>query len=379
MNIELTPQQRAAQLEFRQFVDEQVIPHADRFDQEEAIPGELIQKIAAQGYLGSVIPGASGGTGSDMITFGLLNEELGRGCSSIRSLLTVHSMVAHAINKRGSKHQRATWLPQLVSGQRLGAFGLSEPEVGSDAKSVKTTARQVGDRFVLNGHKKWTTFGQIADLFLIFAQCEGRPTAFLVERNSPGFSTTPISGMLGTRASMLAEAHLEDCEIPRENMIGGLGFGLAMIATAALDIGRYSVAWGCVGIAQACLEASIAYTQTRRQFDVYLKDHQLIRQMVTNMITNVKAARLLCYQAGCLKDAGDPRTIMETWVAKYFASTAASQAASDAVQIHGANGCSSAYSVQRYFRDAKIMEIIEGSTQIQQTTIAEYAYQAHSQ
>jgi len=174
---------------------------------------------------------------------------------------------------------------------------------------------------------------------------------------------------------MLAELYLRDCRIPKGNMVGGRGFGLASVATSALDIGRYTVAWGCVGIAQACLDASLQYTSHRQQFGVYLKEHQLVQQMITNMITNVKAARLLCYQAGYLKDAGDPHTIMETWVAKYFASTAAAQAASDAVQIHGANGCSADYPVQRYLRDTKIMEIIEGSTQIQQITIARYGYQ----
>jgi len=376
MNLALTDQQQADQQSFRQFVDARIVPYADQFDREERTPAELIRAIADQGYLGAAIPQALGGTGSDMVTFGLLNEELGRGCSSIRSLLTVHSMLTHVISKRGNKYQRATWLPQLIAGELIGAFGLTEPDVGSDAKSVTTSARPSGDRFILNGRKKWTTFGQIADLFLIFAQVEGRPTAFVVERDRPGFTTTPISGMLGTKASMLAELTLEDCDIPRENMIGGIGFGLATIATAALDIGRYSVAWGCVGILQACLEASIAYTRERQQFGVYLKDHQLIRQMITNMVTNAKAARLLCLQAGVLKDAGDPRTITETWVAKYFASLAASQAASDAVQIHGANGCSADYPVQRYFRDSKIMEIIEGSTQIQQITIADQAYQS---
>ena len=181
--------------------------------------------------------------------------------------------------------------------------------------------------------------------------------------------------MLGTRASMLAELYLNDCHIPKENLVGGRGFGLATVATSALDIGRYSVACGCVGIAQACLEASLHYTSERKQFGSYLKDHQLIQRMITEMITNVKAARLLCYQAGYLKEIGDPNTIMETWVAKYFASTIAVKAANDAVQIHGANGCSNDYPVQRYLRDAKIMEIIEGSTQLQQMTIAGYGYQ----
>ena len=177
---------------------------------------------------------------------------------------------------------------------------------------------------------------------------------------------------------MLAELHFKDCRIPQENLVCREGYGFSHVASTALDCGRYSVAWGCVGIAQACLEACLRYTSQRKQFDVYLKDHPLIRQLISDAIANVKAARLLCYQAGYLKDIGDPQSIMETSIAKYFASTIATKVANDAVQIHGANGCSSEYDVQRYLRDTKIMEIIEGSTQIQQLTIAEYGYQEQS-
>jgi hypothetical protein len=189
---------------------------------------------------------------------------------------------------------------------------------------------------------------------------------------------TPIHGMLGFRASMLAELHLDDCEIPEGNLVGGVGFGFFPVTLSALSVGRYSVAWGCVGLAQACLEACIHYTSTRKQFGVYLREHQLVQQMIADMIVNAKAARLLCYQAGYLMEKGDPSSVMEIMVAKYFASTVASRTASDAVQIHGAVGCSNAHAVQRYLRDAKIMEIIEGTTQIHQIKIAEYGYQAHS-
>lgn len=377
MQIELTPQQKEAKAKFRAFTDEEIVPYADRADQEERTSRELIQRIAQQGYLGAIVPQERGGSGMDMITYGLLNEEIGRGCSSVRSLLTVHSMVTHAILKWGSKFQKEHWIPKFASGEAIAAFGLSEPNVGSDAKKVETTATVSEEFYVLNGQKKWITYGQIADIFLIFAHCEGKATAFLVEKNTPGLLVKPIFGMLGTRASMLAELHLNNCRIPRENLVCKEGFGFSHVVSSALDYGRYSVAWGCIGIAQACLEACIQYTSQRKQFDVYLKDHQLIRQMVTEAIANVKAARLLCYEAGYLKDIGDPRSIMETSIAKYFASTTATKVASDAVQIHGGHGCSSECSVQRYFRDAKIMEIIEGSTQIQQITIAEYGYQQY--
>lgn len=375
MKLELNPQQASRRAAFRQFADAEIAPHAERFDREECIPTELIRTLGGRGYLGSIIGEEWGGSGFDFTTYGLLNEEVGRACSSVRSLLTVHDMVSLSILKWGSAGQQQTWLPKLASAERLAAFAVTEPDTGSDARSVATEAVARNGSYVLNGGKKWITFGQIADLFLVLAQCDGKPTTFLVERESPGLSVRPINGMLGVRASMLAELTFNDCEIPRENLLGRVGFGLLSAISTGLGLGRYSVAWGCVGIAQACLEACVRYTGERKQFGVFLKEHQLIRQMMSEMLVNVKAARLLCNQAGYLKETGDPREVMETFVAKYFASRGAMKAATDAVQIHGANGCSGGYPVQRYLRDAKIMEIIEGSNQIQQLTIADYAYQ----
>ena len=375
MQIELTPQQKESQANFRAFVDQEIVPHANRYEQDEKTPVVLIRKIAESNYLGALLPQDVGGGAMDMVTYGLLNEEIGRGCSSIRSLLTVHNMVSQALLRWGNQFQKDYWLPKLASGEIIAAFALSEPNVGSDAKTIETTATVSGDSYVLNGRKRWITYGQIADIFLVFAKQEDKPTAFLVERDSSGLSIDPIFGMAGVKASMLAELQLVNCRIPRENLLCRSGFGISHVASSTLDYGRYSVAWGCVGIAQASLEACLRYTSQRRQFGAYLKEHPLIRQMITEMIVNVKAARLLCYQAGYLKGIGDPKSIMETSIAKYFASTIAAKVANDAVQIHGANGCSSDYPVQRYWRDAKIMEIIEGSNQIQQLTIADYGYQ----
>jgi glutaryl-CoA dehydrogenase (non-decarboxylating) len=375
MVFQLTLEQQERQQAFKSFVSKTVLPYADTYDREEYTPPALIKKMAQEGYLGALIPEQWHGSGMDMITFGLLNEELGRGCSSLRSLLTVHSMVAHAILRWGSQQQKEHWLPKLATGAAIGAFGLTEPNVGSDAKSVETEALLRSDVYILNGVKKWTTYGQIADLFLIFARCDDQISAFLVARDTPGLVVRPLHGMLGTRASMLAEFHLSDCHVAKEMLVGGRGFGLASVAQSSLDIGRYSVAWGCVGLAQRCLELSLEYASTRKQFGVHLREHQLVQQMLADMITQIKAARLLCLQAGHSKTLGAPETIMETWIAKYFASTTAAKVANNAVQIHGANGCSADYSVQRYLRDAKIMEIIEGSTQIQQITIAQYGYQ----
>ncbi|MFD3268956.1 acyl-CoA dehydrogenase family protein [Paenibacillus dendritiformis] len=370
MKMELTKEQLNWQTDFREFVDDVVTPYAEKNDREERLDPELIERLKEKGYLGSMLPQEYGGMGLDWVTIGILNEEIGRGCSSLRSLLTVHGMVALALLRWGSDEQRSQWLPKMAAGEMIGAFALTEPEVGSDAKNVQSVAVASDHSYVLNGHKKWITMGQIADIYLVFAQCEGKPTAFLVERNTPGFTTTPITGMLGARASMLAELHLADCVIPQENLVGSVGTGLSHVALHCLDYGRYTVACGCVGLGQACLEQSVHYSRKRRQFGRALRENQLIQKMITGMTVNVKAARLLCYHSGYLKDVMDPDSIMETWTAKYFASKMVNQVASDAVQIHGANGCSRDYPVERYLRDARINEIIEGTSQMHEMLIA---------
>ena len=373
MNLELTPEQRAARDEFRAFVAAEIAPHAGRWDREAATPSSLIDKLRERGYLGSNVAKAHGGPGRDMITYGLLTEEIGKGCSSIRSLLTVHDMVAHAIQRWGSPAQKERYLPRMARGDAgskwIGALALSEPEAGSDAKSVQTTARSDGDVWILDGRKKWTTYGQLAGLFLVLTQVDGKPTAFLVERDTPGVTVKPLAGITGTRASMLAEIFFDGARVPKENLLGRPGFGVSHILFTALEHGRYSVAWGGVGVGQACLDACRAYAAERVQFGVPIADHQLIRRMLTNMIAEVRAARLLCLRAGWLRDQGDPGASGEIMVAKYYSSTMATRAAADAVQIHGANGCSEDYPVERYLRDSRVLEIIEGSTQIQQITI----------
>jgi glutaryl-CoA dehydrogenase (non-decarboxylating) len=373
--MELTFEQQQLRTAFREFADAHIVPHANAWDRAECMPAEAVRQLASKGYLGAVLPSDHGGAGFDMVGFGLLNEELGRACSSIRSLLTVHSMAALTIWRWGTEAQKAQWLEKLGQGQAIGAFALTEPEAGSDAREIRTEAVISGDDFLLSGHKKWITFAQIADLFLVFARSPRGPCAFLVERNTPGLVISPVHGMLGTRASMMAELRLEQCRVPKQNMVGAPGFGLSHIASSALDCGRYSVAWGCVGIAQACLETCLQYTGQRKQFGALLRDHQLVQRMIAQMVVGVKAARLLCYNAGQLKDAGDPTSMIEISIAKYFACRTAAEIARDAVQIHGANGCSGEYPAERFYRDAKIMEIIEGSNEIQEITIAQSACQ----
>ena len=364
----------ALQNEFETFAVRKVAPQAGRIDREESLPAELVSEMAGSGFLGSFLPSEWGGQALDMVDYGILHEEIGRFCSSTRSLLTVHDMVAHAILKYGSREQRSRWLPELASGSTIAAFAVSEPNVGSDPSAVETTARRVGRGFVLNGVKRWISFGRIAGLLLVLARLEGQPEAFLVEARSPGLSIEPIAGLVGLRGSMAAELHFDDCEIGGDCRLGRPGFGGILVVLGALGLGRYSVACGCVGIVRACLEASLAYAAERRQFGKALREHQLIQAMIAEMSVNLKAARLLCREVGRLKQQRDPSEIAETFVAKYFASQAAVKASTDAVQIHGANGCAGGYPVERFWRDARVMEIIEGSSEIQKITIADHAF-----
>jgi alkylation response protein AidB-like acyl-CoA dehydrogenase len=371
----LTAGHLAAQQEFREFADQVVAPLAADMHRDQRTPPEIITALADHGYLGLPIAAEHGGGGADAITLGLLAAELGRVCSSVRSLLTVHTMVAHAIARWGTAEQRATWLPQLAAGTRIAALAVSEPEIGSDAAGVQTTITDVGDGIRLDGHKRWITYGAIADLFLVIGRGEHGPTAVLVPRDTSGLNTALITGMIGIRASMTADVRLDGCVVPRANLLGRPGLGVSHVLGAALDLGRYTVAWGCVGILQACLDASVAYAQQREQFGVKLAEHQLVRRMISDMYTAARAARLLCLDAGVQRDQRLPEALAAASTAKYFAAGAAVRAATDAVQLHGANGCGPEYPVQRLLGDAKVMEVIEGSTQLHQVGLAEYAFQ----
>lgn len=372
--MELSTEHEEFQRDLKTFVEQEIIPYASIFDQKNEITGELIAKLSQKGYLGTLLPEEYGGSGKDMLAHAILNEEVGRGCSSVRSLLTVHGMAQIAILKWGSQTQQDLWLRRMAAGDTIGAFALTEPNIGSDAKSIETAVSQSGDEYIINGKKKWITFGQVADLFLLIAKLDGKPTAFLVERNIPGLTIKPMNGLMGCRASGIAELDFVECRIPKDNILGSPGFGLSHIALNALDYGRYSIACGAVGIGQACVEACLQYARKRKQFGVPLRQHQLIQKMITEMLVNVKAARLLCYHAAYLKDKGSPDSIMETWIAKYYGTTMLPKITSDAVQIHGANGCCSEYPVERYYRDAKIMEIIEGTSQMHEVLIATNAF-----
>lgn len=361
---------------FRAFVDREVAPHADAWHRAEHTPPEAVRALAGAGLLGLSVPRAYGGGGADAVTLGLLAAELGRACSSLRSLLTVHTMVAHAVARWGTAEQRDTWLPRLAAGTSIGALAVSEPGTGSDAAAVTTRmTREPGGDWRVDGHKKWITYGDTADLFLVIGRSEQGPTALLVERGTPGLTTELITGLIGIRASMTAHVRFDDCRVPHGHLVGRPGLGVSHVAGAALDLGRYTVAWGSTGILRACLTASAEYASERRQFGAPLKDHQLVRRLISRMYTDHRAAELLCLEAGRLRDARDPGALAAASTAKYFASTAAVRAASDAVQVHGANGCGPDTPVQRLLGDAKVMEVIEGTSQLHEVNLAEYAFQ----
>ena len=342
MNLQLDEQQCERRAEFRAYARTHVLPCADRYDALQRLPREAIDDLACQGYLGALVPTEYGGLGLDMVTFGLLNAELGSACSSLRSILTVHSMVCQAITRWGSRSIREEWLPRLADGTAIAGFALTEPDAGSDASAIESTACPNGREYVLDGHKRWITCGQIADVLLYFARTPTGISAFLVERSTPGLTAAAIDGLLGVRASLLADIRLDGCRVPSERRIGGEGFGLTAVASSALDLGRYSVACGCVGIAQASLDACVSYTAVREQYGVRLKDHQLIRKLLTEAMTNVRAAWLLCLQAGYEKDSGDPGSVVSTLMAKYFASRVAMKTAADAVRFTAQSGVSPA-------------------------------------
>lgn len=369
MLFDLTSAQQDHQQRCRAFVEREVLPRAEAYDEAGEFPPDLARAMAAGGFLGALAPAEHGGLGLDMTAFGLQNEEFGRGCASARSLITVHSMVLVSVLRWGTRAQKTQWLPRLAAGETLAAFALSEPDSGSDANSLRTEAVPHGGAFVLSGCKRWITFGKVAGLFLLFAKVEGKTTAFLVERGTPGLTVAPIEPLGGCRASMLAELRLDGCEVPAASLLGKPGLGWTYVANHALDNGRFSVAWGCVGLAQACLEATLDYAGRRRQFDAPLNDHPLIQALLTDMAAEVEAARLLCAKAAHLQARSDPGALLATSLAKYFAARAAVHVSGEAVQAHGANGFTRRYPVHRHWRDAKVMEVIEGSRQIQQMVI----------
>ncbi|WP_440068661.1 acyl-CoA dehydrogenase family protein [Streptosporangium sp. OZ121] len=359
----------------RSFAETGLVNRAAEFDRAGYLPRDVITTMADAGFLGAVVPAKWGGQGLDPLEYGELTESIGKACASTRALLTVHtSLVAETLVKRASDRLKEKYLTDLALGKKIACFALSEAGAGSDAASVTTSYIKKGDLFVLDGRKKWISFAGVADLFMVFATDNGATSAFLVERDMPGVEIHPMSGMLGNRATHMAEVSFSDVEVPAENLVSGIGLGVGFVANTALFHGRYSIAWAGVAIAQAALETMCAYAIEREQFGVKIGTHQLVQKMIADAVTQVGAARELCRRAGRLRMEHSADAVMETNIAKYFSSTIAQQVTSDAVQVLGGNGCWDRYPAERLFREAKVLEVIEGTSQLQQLLIADYGY-----
>ena len=373
MNFELDDEQRLVRETARDFTNNEIVERARENDRNEHFDLELVAKIAAQGYLGAIVPREYGGAGLDYLTYGLIVEEVGRGCSAMRTVISVQtSLVCSAILRWGTEEQKQQYLPKLCSGEWLGCFGLTEPDTGSDAANQKTRARKADDGWVINGSKMFISMGNHAKVALIFAQTDPDKghrgvACFLVDTDQPGFQPQAIHHKLGLRGSDTAEIALDDVQAPDEAMLGEVGEGFK-VAMSALDSGRYSVAAGCVGICQGCLDASVAYSKDRVQFGRPIASFQLVQEMLADIAVKTEAARMLVWRAGYLKDSGKPNTT-EPSVAKLYASESAIECANTAIQVHGGSGYVDDYPVERYLRDVRVTTLYEGTSQIQKLII----------
>ena len=375
MDFTLTPEQQHIQNMARRFAEEEVTPISREADERGIFPMHLVKRMGELGFLAGPVDREYGGAAMDYVSYALLCEELGRVDSSVRGFLTVHaSLVALCIQDWGTEVQKRRCLPRLASGEWIGCYALTEPNAGSDAASIETTASEEGDDYVLNGEKIWITNGLSAHVAIVFASKDRSERhrgicAFLVETDMPGFQRERMPGKeLGHRASEHAHITFNNCRVAKSALLGAPGEGFK-VAMSALDRGRLGVAAGAVGIAQACLDACVTYTKQRRQFGKRLADFEMVQASLAEMAANVEAARLLVYQAAWIKDQGLPAT-KATSIAKLFATEAAMKAASDAVLLHGNRGYSNEYPVERYYRDIKGLQIYEGTSHIQKVIIA---------
>ncbi len=362
----LTCAQKAKYLEFKNFVSSNVEPFSEKWDQEQKIPERVIFSVAESGYLGSTLPLNYGGQGWDIVTFGLLNEALGRGSSSLTSVVTVQAMVSMALLKWGTDEQKAKWLPPLATGNMIGAFALTEPGVGSAVQALATEFTQdaVHDTLILNGKKQWITCGQHAGLFLVFGKLGQSSIACLVPADALGLEIEPIGGLMGFRSAGLAKLTFNNVRVRSSDIVGRPGFALSHVAPVGLQYGRISTACSGLGLLRGCFEESIAYSAVRRIDEKTVGEFGMIRTLIAGMGVDLEAGNFLCHNACRAENDHVPEAFEKALTAKLFTSRAAVRAASDAVQIRGASGCHESSPVSRFYRDAKIMEIIEGTTQI---------------
>jgi len=377
VDFTLTDDHRMVQKIARDFAEREVIPFIKENDERGFFDRRYLDRMGELGLLGVCIPEQYGGLGLDYISLAIASEELERADTSLRVILSVHiGLCSLGILQWGTEDQKTRYLPDLAQGRRIGAFGLTEPDAGSDVVAIQATAVRRGDEYILNGEKTWISLADVADTFLVFAYIDkskkhGGISAFIVERGFPGFSSSTIHGKLGVRAGNTGSLHLQDCRVPAANLLGQEGEGFK-IAMSCLDNGRFTVAAGATGLIQACVDASVKYAKERVTFGVPIGQHQLVQRMIAHMVRDLEACRLLVWRAGWMKNKG-LRNTRETALAKWYATCASFEAASNAIQIHGAYGYSNEYPVERFLRNSKGAVIYEGSREILELMIGAYA------
>ncbi|MET8204011.1 acyl-CoA dehydrogenase family protein [Micromonospora taraxaci] len=372
MELTLSAEQAAVRQLAAEFANRELLPHAAAWDRRESVDPAIVGKLGDLGFLGLTIGEAEGGSGGDHLAYCLVLEELGRGDSAVRGIVSVSlGLVAKSIAAHGSADQRAEWLPRLCAGTALGCFALTEPDSGSDAAALRTRAVRDGADWLLTGTKTFITNGTTADVALVFARTGGPGhrgiTAFLVPTDSPGLTRQEIHGKLGLRGQATGELRFDEVRVPDAARLGPEGGGFRL-ALATLAKGRMSVAAGCVGIAQGCLDAAVGYAGERTQFGKPIAGHQLVQQLLAAIAVDTAAARLLVWQVADLIDRDQPFAT-EASMAKLFASEAAVRTANNAVQVFGGYGYIDEYPVGKYLRDARVATLYEGTSQIQQLLI----------
>ncbi|WP_018664489.1 acyl-CoA dehydrogenase family protein [Heyndrickxia acidiproducens] len=376
MNFNLTEEQELLKKTVRSFTDKEILPYIDEWDRNHHFETGILKKLANLGLMGVCIPEAYGGSGMDYNSLAIVCEELERGDTAFRTAVSVHTgLNSLTLLQWGSEAQKQKYLIPQAKGEKVGAFGLTEPGAGSDVAGIGTTAVKKGSHYILNGQKTWISLCDVADHFIVFAYTDKSKkhrgiSAFIVERTMPGFTSKAIKGKLGIRAGNTGELFFDHLKVPKENLLGEEGEGFK-IAMSALDNGRFTVAAGACGLIMACLEASVKYCHERKTFGSEIGRHQLVQQMIAKMEAGCQMSRLLVFRAGELKNQGK-RNTRETSLAKWQACDFASEAANDAVQIHGAYGCSDEYPVERYLRNSKAPVIYEGTREIHTIMQAEY-------
>lgn len=377
IDFSLTEEQRMVRDMVHRFAEQELAPHIAEWDEAGQFDPVVFDKMAELGILGLSFPEKYGGGGMDYISLALACEELERIDTAFRVPLSVHNgLCGMGLLQWASEEQKQKYLVPMATGEKLGSFGLTEPNTGSDAANMQMTARRDGDHYILNGEKTWISLADTADICLVVASTDPSAghrglSAFIVEREMPGFASERIKGKMGIRAGDTGSFTLDDCPVPAENLVGEEGEGFK-IAMSSIDNGRFTVAAGSVGLIRACLEASTRYANEREAFGQPIGQFQLVQQMIAHMARDMEVSRLLVYKAGWLKNQGI-RNTKETALAKWYACDAAYQAATDAIEVHGAYGFSNEYPVERYLRNSKGAVIYEGTAEIQTLLQAQYA------